>query len=67
VRRTKPNWAQLGPDARDCVLVQSHQSFVSKDKERITKESASLPASGAVVAKTLDWIQVSVLLLLSKV
>jgi hypothetical protein len=54
VRRTEPNWAQLGPHARDCILVQSHQSFVVKDKQRVAKDSAGLPAGSAVVAKTLE-------------
>lgn len=67
VRRTEPAWAQSGPHARDCILVQSHQSFVVKDKERVAKDSAGLPAGGAVVAKTLEWTQIGVLLSLSKV
>jgi hypothetical protein len=44
VRRTEPDWAQLSPHARDCVLVKSQQSFVVKDKKRVAKDSAGLPA-----------------------
>jgi SAM-dependent methyltransferase len=63
LRRRYPELSQMPPQARDGAHARALQEFVVRDKDRVLANNRFLPADG-IVAETLDWLQVGVMLVL---
>lgn len=66
-RKVSVGWQNLSSSARDLALVQQLQQASQSEQQKVqTNSSAHLPANG-VLAERLEWTQVGVMVVLSKI